>query len=306
MIVISFCVYRFIKFVDLQNMPAFQYANLQYANFVRDRQRWPDGLEIISVRQTQEDSYSHEGKACLGMMLSIKHFATSVNNKVMTIQKNYSYTNSGTQRLRTNAGIKHDSYDRLITFADLVGGNGQCFIILCDTLTITNDLFNNAMKDFDGVGKLYLLEECQIIDRFLGNNYSLPIIKQVGRLIAIDQEYQTICHPHELIQPPTGQTMYFCQHEIDNLILLNIDLRPAICSGTLCDRQLSDLTLTKKCGCFHMRQQNGLVIEMDVVIPTTKGFSMTGNITIRKFRSLSTTKLFLNQMNGIRLMTLMI
>jgi hypothetical protein len=212
----------------------------------------------------------------------------------MTIQKNYNTTNSGNQRLRLNQAAKHDLYDRLITFADVFEGNVQCFIILCDTNSATNELFHNAMKENDGVGKIYFLEECQIIEQFLGDNYSLPIIKQVGRLIAIKNDYSTYCLRYEIKQPEVGETKYFSEHGINKLELVNIDLRPSICSGTFCDRQMIP-SLKKKCGFFHTRAQNGLVLEMDVCIPVVSSFDMNGTIIIRKFRSLLTTKLFFKQ-----------
>ena len=53
-----------------------------------------------------------------------------------------------------------------------------------------------------------------------------------------------------------------------------------------------DTSNTRKRGCFHINNRNGLILEMDLIIPVHTSFDIHGSINITGFRSLKTTTLF--------------
>ena len=134
--------------------------------------RW----SLVSVHQCEEEDYdvNSEDKILVGLLVSIKHCATSTSNNLKLRFGGTALSNNS--RVSTFAKLRggnmNTTYDRLLFFADLCIP-GKCFAILAETVNKSDLLMAHAQHSV-GVGDVFaIIEPDQVVRALQGD---LPLI----------------------------------------------------------------------------------------------------------------------------------
>ena len=192
---------------------------------------------------------------------------------------------ASTKKQRTSYRIS--AYNRCFLVADLLNPP-NCAMILTRTLDETSTLLRLNMGDVF-VGSDFYFHEPNLCDQFM--EPKIPILSINGPFIPLKYSDSAFPNKEAKMAYPTrpGETNYF------SLIGKNIQLFRASfttdtsCTGIQCDRQKSK----GECTCTHTTNSTSYVYCFDVKFEVPRQIDTEdGNITVPKFRSLRTTKLF--------------
>ena len=207
----------------------------------------------------------------------------------------------------------------MITFADLVAGDGSCFVVIFKTGSEFNEWtsFDRAA----GVGHAVLLPEICHIPR--NQNFAgMPLVKTTCRMLPLVPRTEDI--PRVYLKNITridDQTVWFGRHNviIPGMTQTSIAINDASCGGQQCDRQnrRNENGNANSCGCSFTNR--GVPCVMDCVLqlfvpsefvpeesrveqPAVNNESTMGrpgglvsSKFVFNFRSLSTTKVIIDR-----------
>ena len=213
----------------------------------------------ISIVRAKEPSFQMgaEDTVIVGMILSIKHHNAKKN------QSNNSGV-AGYPNKKSKFGLSDNkTYDRLITFADLVAGDGSTFVVIFKTGAEFDEWtsFDRAA----GVGHAVLLPEICHIPRnqvFVG----MPLVKTTCRMLPLVPRTGDIPRVHLMNYSNSDeQTVWFGRHHaiIPGMTQASIAINDASCGGQQCDRQnrRNDNGNANACGCSFTHRGNPCVMD---------------------------------------------
>jgi hypothetical protein len=249
-------------------------------------------LQYLPVKACQSVAYKEnpENKAIVGVMLKVLHHSASESSDKMI-----KYNGQGAYQQRGNARQRRTGercYDRMFTFADALEPN-TCFTIICETHEETVKLLQRCSKTQEGVGDIFIIIEPDMVEYYLGETSSVPIVECPKDFIPIIDPPVQIIRRSKLEVPDADHTSYFCLHK-QSIDCKHSTLEDASCSGRFCDRQQINLGMNQKCGCLYMsgKGADDYVIDMDVTFNVDRTFHGEGKITVSHFRSWKHSNLF--------------
>lgn len=269
-------------FVVMSTMPELINASTIVPEAIRSR-----NYDFLKARECRGSIYlqTSDNKAVKGVLLSIRHFATS---SLSTPQGGrVSYYNSSYGESKRKFQSSGTFYDRICTFGDLEDENGRCFAIVLKSASHSDHFFTYAKKG-SSVGDVFVILEAEV-ENFLSPE--VPIL--VCREPAIPLRFDVGNIPNIGFQrAEMGNTRYFAAHEV-RVRLNNVsvmDSQTVSCNGRLCDRQLPRSQMARgkvACGCLYTQKMPGWVLEGRLMIDTSASFAtyaeefnVTGDIAV--------------------------
>jgi hypothetical protein len=251
------------------------------------------GLTYIPVRECQLLTYKEnpENKALVGVLLRVLHYTGSGGGDDNRLR----YNGQNVYQARANTRFKtvgDRKYDRMFTFADVLHP-GACFVIICNTHQDSTRLLQRCTKTQEGVGDMFAIIEPDMVEAYLGENTSVPIVEFPMDFYPVNNKFVDSVPTSKLITPEMDHTAYFCMHK-EKIQCRRATLEMSTCAGSFCDRQRSDLGTNQKCGCSYVKSKGNLdlVISVDVTFTVDKQFNVNGRTTVPRFRSWRYSNLF--------------
>ena len=255
-------------------------------------------LEVIQASDARSEYYSgvhREGKCFVGQLIHVKHHSQMEGSSKTLLTKLRSYaTNAQNGARQRIAREESRQYDRMLLFADLNSPNGRCFVVINRFYRSTLKLLHHSSASQEGIGKIFVLEEPDPVTNTLGSSESVDIVDQPQRCYPVTLPVHTAVPQYPLRTPDVGETRYFAVHGDTSVIVSMAHATQAMCSGSFCDRSMYSDNPMHKCGCLHTNGKHSLVIECDVTIAVRRDFDPSGQRTITKFRSWTTSQLFVH------------
>jgi hypothetical protein len=203
----------------------------------------------------------------------------------------------GTNKSQKTGHNNAKAYDRLLTFAD-VNSTGTCFSIMLQTKRDSDKFFNQGRRQGYGVGRCFLIGEPMQTDSKLGGCDAITLIDGFSGLVLPLKDGVQYMPNVPLTHPPDiGSTRFFCYHNQTNISLTHVKLDRSSCTGDLCDRQIDpNLLTTFRCGCLQTDTKRVIkILDMSVRVPCEQSFRAEESTTINNFRSLRTTRVFMDE-----------
>lgn len=251
-------------------------------------------LSTADLMNNEGDNSFSEDKVLAGLCLSVKHSSTSKHVEKITRMQGFG---SGRNNKRVKIGT---SWDRMYVFADL-RHPGKCFVIMLESTSKVRNVFELNSGNVIVGSPFYILEPTPTTDRRLLG--SMPIIETMHKLVPIVFSLEAV--PISTVVPSTnitrnivkGDQYYFTCHNVNDVALNLFHLtNQGCCKGVECDKAVfMDSDKNEFCGCLYSHSMFGnMVAEMDVTFPNPfpKEIDASPTLSVQRFRSLRTTKLF--------------
>ena len=145
----------------------------------------------ISIKHL-EDAGMEEYSAVYGIALSMK--AHAITESVNSYNKNSRFSNKRHKTI---------SYNRIITFGDLIGTDGRCFVRIFDKTNSFGDFLDRA-KGFK-IGSIIAFYEADVPSGYISKNYDLPVLSSFTSSCLVDQ---TPGNDIEFVVPKAGETIF--------------------------------------------------------------------------------------------------
>lgn len=257
----------------------------------------PRELVLVQISDCESSLYeeTQEGKCLVGMLLSLRHYSMNENGlRAALVSSGQRFLPSPLSGSRQRAAMVSNgrTYDRIATFADM-REPGRCFARILKNQHESVKFFCHCMKQHEGVGTVFVLEEPDPVVDSLGSTTSVPLVSACQRLLPLKNTVPLIAATVPIESPSMGCTRYFTMHGAA-ISASMARFQQGECSGTFCDRQvLLQLSGMQKCGCFYTDRVSSYVIVCNVGIPVPVSFDPLGKRIIRNFSSWRTSNLFL-------------
>ena len=120
--------------------------------------------------------------------------AHTVTESVNSYKKNNRYTNKRHKTI---------TYNRIITFGDLVGTDGRCFVRIFDKTNSFGDFLDRA-KGFK-IGSIIAFYEPEVLSGYISKNYDLPVLSNFTSSWLVDH---TPGNDIEFVVSKAGETIF--------------------------------------------------------------------------------------------------
>ena len=145
----------------------------------------------ISIKHL-EDAGMEEYSAVYGVALSMK--AHAITESVNSYNKNSRFSNKRHKTI---------SYNRIITFGDLIGKDGRCFVRIFDKTNSFGDFLERA-RGFK-IGSVIAFYEPDVPSGYISKNYDLPVLSSFTSSCLVDQ---TPGNDIEFVVPKAGEFFF--------------------------------------------------------------------------------------------------
>lgn len=250
----------------------------------------PSGLQLVPLSHMETEAYQDnpDNKALLVAAFELKHASKKDRQSLP-----YNSTNTGQYRAAaTRRIIGEKPYDRIINCMDMISGRMGSLVLTSGT--DTKRTFRRCLYSEEGVGSFFLLIEIDPITQYLGDNSSVAVIENPTVLIPVVGDSNKLLPTLPLQVPERNHTVAFCLHKVATVKLTRVTLVKGCCGGRLCDKRSDSLLAHQACGCIFTSSVKGadIVMDTDVQLKVDSSFSKSEKITVRHFRSLKTTSVF--------------
>lgn len=242
-------------------------------------------LKPISYFQAAENQTNLENKAAALILLNV----TTPRYKLNTNTRVQQYGTGGNKRFKPTKP-QGKPYDRFFLFGDLVNPPA-CVCITTQTSTDSRSLLSKMLHVI-GIGTACYLFEPNFSTQAIAN--SLPIISSPWSCLLPFKSKWPIFNTPITFPTNAGEHSYFMLTKEEVVISRVVVSNDPSCSGIFCDRQKPG-----QCSCFFTKQYNkSFIIEMDIGFKVPSEIETLGYCTVRGFRSLRTSQIFFDDMDG--------
>jgi hypothetical protein len=188
------------------------------------------------------------------------------------------------------SGSPNQSYDRIVTAADLSDNKGSCFCFLYCTQKESDYKLMKFKMSNCGVGEIGEVVEPLYLRKNLGSS-DLPILEHKKPLIHIPNIGVVIKNIPEVqfmerTLPKVGTRFFLVKNAI--LHVQNAIVEDPICTGYMCDRQEEKKAEGVPCGCLVQSDRCNVVLSCNLFVKDKEKQEL---FFVRNFRSWVFTKL---------------
>jgi hypothetical protein len=262
-------------------------------------------LQILSVTQLIDRDYNRrEDYVLVGVLYKITHCRHDLKDKDSSGGGGGTYGGNAPMYDR-NKRVRRE-YDRMFMFADVGGGTtlSATFCYIANTTEEGRNLLTYLQTESHiGIGRVFVVLNQTVVKRSRVKEQMVTIECNTP-LIPLSTNFNQLLPIHKMKKPATHSCdNFFCYQNqkitIDRpeMITNYVNRRPS-CGGCLCDRK-SYYQANEACGCFSIGNSNifPVVLEYSVYMDVLELTEM--DYTIKKERSLRTTKLFVNGLANV-------